>query len=346
MWSFSSDSPVRIMEVCGTHTHELFRTGLRFSLPPWVKLISGPGCPVCVTDDRDLAKVIMMAREYELTVLTFGDMLKVNTEFGSLASLRSEGRKVEIVYSPVDAVTYAKQHPDERCMFVSVGFETTMPSAAVAVKEAIELNIGNLFFFVNHKLLPPALDALLSTGDMDIDGLILPGHVSAIIGRRVYEPILLRHGMPGVITGFTKDHMRTGINLLLNLVVHHEAKVLNAYPEVVQEDGNPQAKELIEKYFEPTGAHWRGLGFIPNSGAKLRPEYNHLDAEVAFPVSEPMVHPPHGCRCGDVVLGTVDPVDCPLFGTVCTPQNAVGPCMVSSEGACAAWYKYGGLRHV
>jgi hydrogenase expression/formation protein HypD len=333
-----------LMEVCGTHTHELFRTGIRFSLPTWVKLISGPGCPVCVTDDRDLAKAIAIARTYNVTILSFGDMLKVPTQFGSLATLRAEGKKVEVVYSPVDAVSYALDHTEEKCVFFAVGFETTMPAVAAALEDTVKKHIPNLFFLINHKTVLPALDALLASDRVNIDGLILPGHVSAIIGRKVYEPVLEKHRIPGVITGFTREQMIRGINVLIHLVLKSQVSVINAYPEVVREEGNKKAQELIDKYFIPSGAYWRGLGYIPNSAMKLKSDFEALDAEVQFPVVEPDVRPIPGCRCADVVIGAVDPAECPLFKKICAPYNPVGPCMVSSEGACAAWYRYGEVR--
>jgi len=342
MRTFSSDNPATIMEVCGTHTHELFRTGIRFALPNWVKLISGPGCPVCVTDDKDLAKVILMATNYDLTVITFGDMIKVPTPFGSLASLRSEGKNVQVVYSPVDAVKYAMEHQEETCLFFAVGFETTMPAVAAAIKDRLARNVDNLFFLVNHKRIVPALYALFGSGRVKIDGLLLPGHVSAIIGSKPYEPVLSKYDVPGVVTGFSKDQMLRGINILLKLIVNDKFDVINAYPEVVREEGNKKAQALIDSYFEVGGAFWRGFGFIPDSAMVLKKEFSDLDAETQFPVEEPNVSPPPGCRCADVVLGAADPPSCTLFGKTCTQQNPVGPCMVSSEGTCAAWLRYGG----
>ena len=344
MRTFSSTRPATIMEVCGTHTHELFRTGIRFSLPDWVKLVSGPGCPVCVTDDRDLARVILMAKKYDLTIITFGDMVKVPTPLGSLATLRSEGKKVQVVYSPVDAVKYAMEHKDETCVFFAVGFETTMPAVAAAIQDRETLNAKNLFFMVNHKRLVPALQVLFESGRVNIDGLLLPGHVSAIIGASAYKPILSSSGIPGVVTGFSKDQMLRGIKILLKLIVNGEFGVINAYPEVVREDGNEKAQLLISSYFEVGSGFWRGLGFIPSSAMVLKKEFSHLDAQIQFPVEEPQVSSPPGCRCAEVVLGAADPASCPLFASACTPQNPVGPCMVSSEGACAAWFRYGGAN--
>ncbi|WP_026291310.1 hydrogenase formation protein HypD [Coprothermobacter platensis] len=340
---FSSDNPAVLMEVCGTHTHELFRTGIRFSLPDWVRLISGPGCPVCVTDDRDLAKIITMARTYSVTVLTFGDMLRVPTPYGSLATLRSEGKNVQIVYSPVDALSYAREHQEEQCVFFAVGFETTMPAVAVAIQDTVNSrDVQNLYFLINHKKVIPALDILLSSKRVNVDGLILPGHVSAIIGKDVYEPLLYKHHIPGVVTGFSKDQLAFGLNLLMHLVLHGQVSVLNAYPEVVRDGGNKEAQNLIDMYFEPTDAYWRGLGFIPQSAMKLKEKFSSVDAEKAFPVDDVESQPIPGCKCADVVIGATEPINCPLFGKVCTPRNPIGPCMVSSEGTCSAWFRYGG----
>ncbi len=333
--------PVKIMEVCGTHTFQYFATGIRDMLPENIRLLSGPGCPVCVTPNSYIDRVIKIVETYpQVIITTFGDMLKVpGSDMKSLSHMKAEGADIRVVYAPEDAVKIAKD-TDRPVIFLSVGFETTIPTAAAALKIAEEENITNFYMLLSHKLVIPALKALLSDPEADIDGFILPGHVSAIIGRKVYEPVLKAYGRPGVIAGFEAHHLIVGTATLLKLIEDGKAEVINAYPEVVREEGNPRAWALVETFFEEADEEWRGFGTIPMSGHKFKKEYMHRDAKEAFPVEVPPERETPGCRCPDVVKGKAIPTDCPHFGKGCTPLHPLGPCMVSSEGACAAYYKY------
>jgi hydrogenase expression/formation protein HypD len=329
-----------IMEVCGTHTFQFFATGIRDMLPEGVRLLSGPGCPVCVTPNSYIDRAKEIAKRYDVIIATFGDMLKVpGSDMKSLAHLKAEGADIRVVYSPEDAVRIAASE-DRPMVFLSVGFETTIPTAAAALMLAEEEGIKNFYMLPSHKLIIPALRALLEDKKAQIDGFILPGHVSAIIGRRPYEPVLKEYGKPGVITGFEAHHLIIGTAILLKLIQSGRVEVINAYPEVVREEGNPEAWALVERFFEPADERWRGFGLIPLSGHRFREDFSHRDAARTFPVDVPPERETPGCRCPDVVKGKAEPTDCPHFGKGCTPLHPLGPCMVSSEGACAAYYKY------
>ena len=334
---------VYIMEVCGTHTFQYFATGIRDMLPENIRLLSGPGCPVCVTPNSYIDRVIAVVEKYpNVIITTFGDMLKVpGSNMKSLAHLQAEGANIKVVYSPEDAVKIAAS-TKRPVIFLSVGFETTIPTAAAALELAEEEGIQNFYMLLSHKLIIPALEALLSDPEAKIDGFILPGHVSAIIGRKVYEPVLKKYRKPGVIAGFEAHHLIIGTATLLKLIEDGKVAVINAYPEVVREEGNPTAWKLVEKYFVETDEKWRGFGVIPFSGHRFKDEYSHRDAKVQFPVQPPPERETPGCRCPDVVKGKALPTQCPHFGKGCTPLHPLGPCMVSSEGACAAYYKYRG----
>ncbi len=335
------DKPVKIMEVCGTHTFQFFATGIRDMLPPHIKLLSGPGCPVCVTPTSYIDRVIKMVEKYpDIIITTFGDMLKVpGTNRKSLMHMKSEGKDIRVVYAPEDAVKIAGEEK-RHVVFLSVGFETTIAPIAAALELAEQAGIDNFYLLLSHKLIIPALKALLSDPEAEIDGFILPGHVSAIIGKKPYEPVLRGYGKPGVIAGFEGHHLIIGMATLLKLIKEERAEVINAYPEVVRDEGNRQALSLIDKYFIPADEEWRGFGIIPQSGHALREEYKHRDAKSAFPVEVSESQDPPGCLCPEVVKGKKTPPECPHFGKGCTPLHPLGPCMVSSEGACAAYYKY------
>lgn len=332
------ESRFSFMEVCGTHTVSAFRSGLRFMLPEGMELRSGPGCPVCVTPNSYLDRAIALGRD-GMVLATFGDMLRVPGSSSSLLSERARGAKVQVVYSPLDVLGLA-QGSDGTVVFLAVGFETTAPAVAATVLEAKRRNLQNVKFLVAHKLIPPAMRCLLEDPDVRIDGFMCPGHVSVIIGSEPYRPLAERYRVPCVITGFEPLDMLQGIYLLARQKAEGRAEVQIAYRRAVRPEGNAKAKELMEEVFEVVDDEWRGLGWVPESGLRLREDFGDWDAW-RFPVDvEPTVEPA-GCRCGDVLKGTCSPPECPLFGRTCTPEHPIGACMVSSEGACAAWYKYG-----
>lgn len=328
--------PLRIMEVCGTHTHEIFRLGIRKLLPPQVELISGPGCPVCVTPVGFIDEAIWLA-EHGATITTFGDLVRVPGTSGSLATARAEGGRIQVVYSPLDAVAYAREHVDERVVFLSVGFETTVPAACLAVDQALAEGIANFSLLTANKTMPNAYAALKDSADV----FLYPGHVHAITGTQLCED-LANQGVSGVLAGFTAKELVTALAVAVRKGGEGKPFFVNAYPRVVRPEGSPAAVALIDKLMEPCDTEWRGLGVIPQSGLKLREEYASVDARRVFdmPHIEGRANP--ACRCGEVLQGKCKPSDCPLFGRGCTPQHPVGACMVSGEGACSAYYQYGG----
>ena len=329
-----------LMEVCGTHTVAIARNGIRDLMPEGLRLASGPGCPVCVTCNRDIDTVIALARIPNVTITTFGDMTRVPGSTSSLLAEQAAGRSVEIVYSPLDALAFAKAHPEREVVFVGVGFETTTPLVAMAIKRAKAMGLSNFTVFAAHKNMPGALELLVGDPTLELDALILPGHVSTIIGAEPYRFLAEKYGIPGVITGFEPVDVLQGIAMLVRQLHEGRAEVEIAYARGVMPEGNPVALAAIDEVFETCTATWRGLGDIPGSGYRIRDEFANFDAVCRF---EPDVEPtrdPKGCRCGDVLRARIAPNECPLFRTVCTPENPVGPCMVSSEGSCAAYYRY------
>jgi hydrogenase expression/formation protein HypD len=332
---------VRIMEVCGTHTMEIGRLGIRKLLPTNIELISGPGCPVCVTPAAYIDALCGLGIERNARIASFGDLFRVPGAFRSLAQAKAQGAAVDIVTSPLAALALARDDPDREVVFTAVGFETTIPAVAAAVKAAAAVGAANLSFLVAHRLVPPALSALANDPALGVDAFLLPGHVSAVIGEAAYGP-LRRRGIPGVIAGFAPLDILSGILSLLDLVARKEGTVRNGYPRVVRKEGNPAALALIDECFAPCDAAWRGIGVIPGSGLALRPAYSRFDAAMRFRLSIDDAGMPRGCSCGDVLKGRIVPSACPLFGEACTPDQPVGPCMVSSEGSCAAYFKYGG----
>jgi hydrogenase expression/formation protein HypD len=335
---------IRLMEVCGTHTMSIAKNGLRELLPPNIRLLSGPGCPVCVTANSDIDRIIALTHVDGLTVTTFGDMLRVPGSSTSLAERRAEGALVEVVYSPLDALQMAVDKPDHQIVFIAVGFETTAPIIAATILRADALKVANFTVFSALKRVPPALVALLEDSELILDGLILPGHVSTILGEKAYDFIARDFNMPAVITGFEPLDILAGIaGLLEQLTTRRQGQQLsvsNAYTRAVQSTGNQSAKNTIDRVFCHLDSNWRGLGAIPDSGFCIRPEFSAWDATLRFdPDVEPTIEP-KGCRCGDVLRGVINPPECPLFGNGCTPIKPLGPCMVSSEGSCAAWYRY------
>lgn len=329
-----------LMEVCGTHTVAIARNGIRDLMPEGLRLASGPGCPVCVTCNRDIDTVIALARIPNVTITTFGDMTRVPGSTSSLLAEQAAGRSVEIVYSPLDALAFAKAHPEREVVFVGVGFETTTPLVAMAIKRAKAMGLSNFTVFAAHKNMPGALELLVGDPTLELDALILPGHVSTVIGAEPYRFLAEKYGIPGVITGFEPVDVLQGIAMLVRQLHEGRAEVEIAYARGVMPEGNPVALAAIDEVFETCTATWRGLGDIPGSGYRIRDEFADFDAVRRF---EPDVEPtrdPKGCRCGDVLRARIAPNECPLFRTVCTPENPVGPCMVSSEGSCAAYYRY------
>lgn len=341
--SLRLERDLRIMEVCGTHTTEFFRSGVRDVFPEGLSLIDGPGCPVCVTPNDYLDRAIEIARVHGVTVATFGDMVKVPSSYSSLAREKSTGMRLEVVYSPLDALEFAAVNQDVQVMFLSVGFETTAPTEAVAVRRARERNILNFSILCGNKLTPPAVKALLDAGETRIDGFILPGHVSAIIGVEPWRFVAESYHKPCVVAGFESYDLITSTINLVRMIGEQRNVVENGYARVVRDGGNPKAREIMYDVFEECEAHWRGIGVIPGSGLALRDGYAGFDAARRFPVDPPAPRQHPGCRCGDLLRGLIIPTGCGLFGTACTPENAVGPCMVSSEGPCSAYYKYGGM---
>lgn len=329
-----------LMEVCGTHTVSIARAGIRNVLPEGVKLVSGPGCPVCVTANEQIDAIIALARMEQVTMTTFGDMMRVPGSTSSLAAERAAGADVRVVYSPLSALDIAEQNPDREVVFAGVGFETTAPLIAATIQEAERRGISNFSVYCAHKNVPAPLDLLARDEQLGIDAFILPGHVSTIIGAEPYRFLAERYRIPGVITGFEPVDILQGVLMLLKQLREGRAEIEIAYTRGVRPEGNPTAVALMDEVFEPCDVAWRGLGTIPASGFAIRERYAAFDAAKRLsPQVEPTVEP-RGCRCGDVLRGLIDPSDCPLFARACTPENPVGPCMVSSEGSCAAWYRY------
>ncbi|HUS91888.1 MAG TPA: hydrogenase formation protein HypD [Phycisphaerae bacterium] len=332
---------VRLMEICGTHTVSLFRSGVKGMLPANVRLISGPGCPVCVTSSAYLDAARELAGRDNVTICTYGDMVRVPGRAGSLEHARGQGADVRVVYSARDAVGVAREQPERDVVFLAVGFETTTPATAAAVMEADRAGLTNFFVLPGHKLVLPAIEALLAAGEVPIDGFLCPGHVSVILGAAAYRPIAEARGKPCVVAGFEPVNMLEGLAALARQVAEGRSAVENVYGVAVTEEGNAVARRMIAEAFEPAAAVWRAMGTIPASGLELRGKYRRFDARQRFGVEFGEDYEPAGCLCGQVVQGKVAPAACPLFGKACTPLAPVGPCMVSSEGTCAAWYKYG-----
>lgn len=332
--------PVRLMEVCGTHTVAIFRHGIRNLLPEGVVLLSGPGCPVCVTAVRDVDTAIALSKSAGVVLTTFGDMMRVPGSRKSLFNAKAEGSDVRIVYSPLDALKFAEEEKDRKVVFFATGFETTSPSVAGTIKEGERRGVGNFYIYSVHKTVPPALQALVASGEVRVDGFILPGHVSTVIGSAPYEFLASAHKKPSVITGFDASDILSGIRMILEQIAAGIARVEIQYTRVVKPEGNPRALAILNEVFEPEDAEWRGIGTIPLSGLKLRETFRHRDAQSVLKPEVRIENEPTACSCGEVLKGVKVPTDCRLFGKACTPDRPVGPCMVSSEGSCAAYYKY------
>lgn len=331
------DGPkIRIMEVCGTHTHEIFRLGIRNILPETIELISGPGCPVCVTPVGYIDEAIWLALEKNAIICTFGDLIRVPGTKMSLADARAEGAVVKMVYSPLDSLKIAEENPDREVVFLAVGFETTTPIACLTVKKAKEEGLANFSILTANKTMPNAYQALKGSAD----AFLYPGHVHAITGEKDPRKLYEEDGVSGVIAGFTAKELLTAIAVIVEGIKKGTPFFVNCYPRVVRPEGNPAAVHMIHEVMELCDSEWRGLGIIPMSGLKLRTEYADFDARIKCKIPKIEGRPNPACRCGDVLQGICKPKDCKVFGKVCTPEHPVGACMVSNEGACSAYYQY------
>ncbi|MFQ6015259.1 MAG: hydrogenase formation protein HypD [Anaerolineae bacterium] len=336
-----STRPVRLMEFCGGHTMAILRHGIRQVMPPTVEMLSGPGCPVCVTHNADLDKAIALAGQPQVIMATFGDMFKVPGSNSSLQKAKAEGADVRMVYSALDALKIARNNPQKSVVFLGIGFETTAPTIAASILQAEEEGIENYYILSMHKLTPPATKAILNAGEVRLDGVIGPGHVTTVIGSRAWEFLPREYGIPCAIAGFQPVDILRGVAMLVEQLEEGRAEVGIAYRRSVRPEGNQWAMEQMYRVFEVCQTPWRGLGMVPHSGLRLREEYAHFDAEQAFDIDPGPTREPKGCRCGEVLRGVATPLDCPLFDKACTPERPLGPCMVSAEGACAAYYHYG-----
>ena len=336
----SSTRHARIMEFCGTHTVSIFKHGIRQLLPSTIEMLSGPGCPVCVTANSDLDWAITLAGEPEVILTTFGDMLRVPGSRSSLEKAKSEGADIRIVYSTLDALQIARDKPDRPVVFLGIGFETTAPTVAASVLKAEDEGLDNYYILSMHKLTPPATKAILDSGESRLDGIIGPGHVTTVIGSRAWEFLPQDYGVSCVIAGFEPLDILQGICALVERLESNEPGVDNVYSRTVRPEGNQVALDCMRTVFEEGTADWRGIGGIPASGLKLQSKFRHFDAREHFEVDPGPPKEPPGCLCGDVIRGVRTPPQCKLYGEVCTPHQPVGPCMVSSEGTCAAYYLY------
>ncbi len=333
--------PVNFMEVCGTHTMSIYQYGIRSLLPDNVRLVSGPGCPVCVTPVGYVDKAVACTADPRTIVATFGDMMRVPGSRSSLMEERATGADVRIVYSPLDAVALARSNPERRVIFLGIGFETTAPTIAASILEATRLGLKNYHVLASHKTIPVAMDILTADPDLALSGYLCPAHVSTVIGGNAYKPLAEKYHIPCVVTGFEPADVMQGIEMLLAQALAGESRVEIQYSRAVNWEGNPKARAIMERVFVPCDASWRGLGMLLGSGLAIKPEFARFDAEKALKIEAGEERENPACRCGEVLKGKLSPFDCPLFSTACTPESPVGACMVSSEGTCAAAYKYG-----
>ncbi|MFQ5865919.1 MAG: hydrogenase formation protein HypD [bacterium] len=335
-----------IMEVCGGQTYSIIKNGIDQLLPPEIELVHGPGCPVCVTPLEQIDKAIQIASRPDVIFTSFGDMLRVPGSEKDLFIVKSEGGDVRVVYSPLDAVKIARENPDKKVVFFAVGFETTAPNNAMAVWQAHRERLKNFSILVSHVLVPPAMKALLSSPKNRVQGYLAAGHVCTVMGWEEYEPIAEQYQVPIVVTGFEPLDILEGILMVVKLLERGEARVENQYSRVVRREGNRPAQALVQRIFEISNRKWRGIGEIPASGLRLRPEFRAYDAEAIFQLGDIQVEEPAECISGLVLQGLKKPCECEAFGKQCTPQTPLGATMVSSEGACAAYYAYSRHQHV
>jgi hydrogenase expression/formation protein HypD len=332
----------KIMEVCGGHTHTIYKYGIEDLLPPNVELVHGPGCPVCVIPMGRVDDGIAVAKTDGVIFTCFGDMMRVPGSAGSLLDAKAEGADVRMVYSPLDALKIARENPDREVVFYAIGFETTAPSTALTILRAAQDGVTNFSVFCNHVTIVPPMKAILDSPDLRLDGFLGPGHVSAVVGIRPYDFVARRYGKPVVVVGFEPLDILQGVHMVIQQVNEGRCEVENQYSRIVRDDGNPRALEVVRQVFKlRPHFEWRGLGFISLSALALRDEYAHLDAELRFEVPGVRVADPKACQCGEVLKGVLKPWECKVFGTACTPETPIGTCMVSSEGACAAYYNFG-----
>ncbi|MBF0259932.1 MAG: hydrogenase formation protein HypD [Desulfamplus sp.] len=336
------DAKLRLMEVCGTHTMSIFRHGIRSVLPDNIELLSGPGCPVCVTAQQDIDAFVDLAMIKDVILTTFGDLIKVPGTFSSLQKEKASGKDIRIIYSVFDCLEIAAANPDKEVVFCGVGFETTTPTVAASILMAAERGIENFSVHSAHKLTPPALSALMETQGVDIDGFILPGHVSVITGINGYRDVFEKYRVPSVIAGFEPVDILKAILILAKQNISGIPKLENGYERAVSEEGNPKARHIMNQVFEPDDSVWRGIGKIPQSGMKLKDIYSKFNALEKFGIELKQRPEPAGCACGQILMGLKTPQQCVMYGKRCTPADPVGPCMVSSEGSCAAYYRYKG----
>lgn len=337
--AFQVGRPVTVMEICGSHTYAVCRHGIRQMLPESVRLVSGPGCPVCVTSVHDIDRALYLAGLEDIVFVTFGDMLRVpGTGGNSLQGIRAAGADVRAVSSASECISIARAHPDRQVVFMGIGFEATAPTVASMVKTCRQLSLGNVSVFSTHKVIPPAISALLDDPGLMVDAFLCPGHVSTITGLGAYAEIP-RRGRAAVITGFEPVDILSGIYLILCQILKHDYFVEIQYTRGVSPGGNARARALTEEVFKPGDARWRGLGPIPGSGLHFRDEYRGFDAGLRHEVPEITSYEPKGCRCGEILKGIISPFECPLFRNGCTPETPVGPCMVSHEGTCSTYHK-------
>lgn len=339
--ALAGERPLTFMEFCGGHTHAIMQFGIRQLMPPNLRLLSGPGCPVCVTSQRDVDQAIALAQLPEVVLTTFGDMMRVPGTQTTLQEAAAAGAQVRIVYSPLDAVQYAQEHPEKQVVFLGVGFETTAPGVAASLLTAQAQGLTNYSVFSLHKTTPPGMRAILEAGEVRLDGVIGPGHVSTIIGLNGWRFLPEDYGIPVVVAGFEPVDILLAIRELVRLAVRKEARAVNAYHRSVTPQGNPTALQVMPQVFALSDADWRGFGVIPQSGLSIREDFRAFDARRRFALPEVPSREPPGCRCGDVLRGVITPPECSLFGQACTPDRPKGPCMVSDEGACSAYYLYG-----
>ncbi len=328
------------MEICGTHTMSIFRHGIRSVLPDNITLLSGPGCPVCVTSQADIDSFIELSKEKDAVIATFGDLVRVPGSRSSLQKEHSGGKDIHIVYSPSDALLLADENPDKRIIFPGVGFETTAPTIAMCILMAAQKNLHNFYVWSAYKLVPPVLEALMAGNDIAVDGFILPGHVSTIIGVNGYRSFFDKYNKPCVVTGFEPVDILKGILNLIEQIEKGEPSLDNEYRRAVTADGNEKAMEIMNDVFEVRDSCWRGLGIMENSGLGIREKYKRYDAAHHFNISMPESELENGCICGEILTGIKRPPECPLYKKICTPVDPVGPCMVSTEGTCAAYFRF------
>jgi hydrogenase expression/formation protein HypD len=334
-----SRTQVRFMEVCGGHTMTLHKYGLLSLLPQTISLISGPGCPVCVSGQGFIAALIGLVSDPSVIITTYGDLLRIPAGDKSLEKERSSGADIRIVYSVTEALDLARKHPDRKIVFAGIGFETTAPITAAAILRAKADHLKNFFVYSSHKIMPPALE-WIAENSREIRGFIAPGHVTAVTGTGIYERLAGKYNVSVVVSGFEPADMMLAIAMLVRQAESGVSKVENAYRRVVRPEGNPRARGMMEEVFQTTGDHWRGVGFIEGSGLQIRPAFSRHDAKQVFGLKEEVLPEPSGCICGRVITGHSTPAECRLFGRSCTPENPVGACMVSPEGTCSVWYKF------